>query len=57
MSPSFHPFVLPFTIGTLALFSILIIKYNRWISKFDRQQKSSYAAICSPASLYLLFGK
>ena len=39
MSPSFHPFVLPFTIGTLALFSILIIKYNRWISKFDRQQK------------------
>ncbi|MFA7357819.1 MAG: 4Fe-4S dicluster domain-containing protein, partial [Bacteroidales bacterium] len=39
MSPNFHPFVLPFTIGTLALFSILIMKYNRWISKFDRQQK------------------
>jgi hypothetical protein len=39
MSPNFHPFVLPFTIGTLALFSVLILKYNKWISKFDRQQK------------------
>ena len=39
MSSFFHPFVLPFSIGTLFLFTILIAKYNRWINSFDRQQK------------------
>lgn len=42
MSSNFHPFVLPFTIGTLALFSVLILKYNKWIGKFDRQQKKTH---------------
>lgn len=34
----FHPFVLPFCIGVLILFAILIIKYTRWISQLSKDQ-------------------
>lgn len=39
MTPNFHPFVLPFCIGTLLLFSILFVKFYRWIDRLDRKQK------------------
>ncbi|MDR2916562.1 MAG: (Fe-S)-binding protein [Tannerella sp.] len=38
--PSFyHPFVVPFVIGTIALFSITAIKFYRWITKLDKKQQ------------------
>lgn len=38
--PSFyHPFVLPFVIGTIALFSITAIKFYRWIRGLDKTQQ------------------
>lgn len=38
--PSFyHPFVLPFVIGTIALFSITAIKFYRWIRRLDKTQQ------------------
>lgn len=38
--PSFyHPFVLPFVIGTIALFSITAIKFYRWITRLDKTQQ------------------
>lgn len=40
MSTYFSPFVLPFVLGTVALFAICIIKYVRWYRNFDRVQRS-----------------
>lgn len=37
---NFHPFVLPFVLGTFALFGICIYKYVRWIRQFDRLQRA-----------------
>ena len=37
---NFHPFVLPFVLGTFALFAICIYKYVRWIRQFDRLQRA-----------------
>lgn len=34
----FHPFVIPFCIGTVALFGIIGIKFTRWIKSLDRKQ-------------------
>src|SRR5574344_2100803 len=34
----FHPFVLPFCIGVLILFAILIIKYVRWTTQLSKTQ-------------------
>ena len=36
---NFHPFVLPFVFGTVALFVICGYKYVRWIKQFDEEQK------------------
>ena len=35
----YHPFVIPFIIGTIALFGIMAIKFYRWITKLDKNQK------------------
>lgn len=40
MSTYFSPFVLPFVLGTVALFAICIFKYVRWYRHFDRVQRS-----------------
>ena len=38
--PSFyHPFVLPFVIGTISLFVTTAIKFYRWITRLDKKQK------------------
>ncbi|MCL2131960.1 MAG: (Fe-S)-binding protein [Lentimicrobiaceae bacterium] len=34
----FHPFILPFCVGVVALFVILFIKYTRWISQLNKVQ-------------------
>ena len=40
--PSFyHPFVLPFVIGTIALFVTTAIKFYRWITRLDKKQKKA----------------
>ena len=36
----YDPFVLPFVIGTIALFSITAIKFYRWIKRLDAQQRA-----------------
>lgn len=36
----FHPFVLPFVIGTFVLFGLCIWKYVRWFKRFDRMQRT-----------------
>ena len=36
---NFHPFVVPFVFGALALFVICGYKYVRWIKQFDRKQQ------------------
>lgn len=36
---NFHPFVLPFVFGTIALLCICAYKYVRWIKQFDDDQK------------------
>lgn len=36
---NFHPFVLPFVLGTIALFAICAYKFVRWIRQFDKQQR------------------
>ena len=36
----YHPFVLPFVIGTIALFIITAIKFYRWIKWLDKKQRS-----------------
>ncbi|MBO4646095.1 MAG: (Fe-S)-binding protein [Bacteroidales bacterium] len=36
----FHPFVLPFVLGTIILVGICIWKYIRWYKKFDRLQRT-----------------
>lgn len=38
MTSQFHPFVLPFTLGTLVLFSIIFYKFGHWIKTLDRKQ-------------------
>ncbi|MDR0794672.1 MAG: (Fe-S)-binding protein, partial [Tannerella sp.] len=35
----YHPFVLPFVIGTIALFAITAIKFYRWITRLDKNQQ------------------
>ena len=40
--PSFyHPFVLPFVIGTISLFVTTAIKFYRWITGLDKKQKKA----------------
>lgn len=39
MQPLYHPFVLPFCFGVLALFTIVTIKFYRWITTLDKRQK------------------
>lgn len=36
----FHPFVIPFCIGVILLFTICAIKYFRWIRQLDRMQRA-----------------
>lgn len=36
----FHPFILPFVIGTIILFVICIWKFVRWFRQFDRLQRA-----------------
>ena len=36
----YHPFVLPFVIGTIALFIITAIKFYRWIIWLDKKQRT-----------------
>ncbi len=36
---NFSPFVLPFVLGTIALFAICLYKYVRWIKQFDQVQR------------------
>lgn len=38
MTSQFHPFVLPFTLGTLVLFGIIVYKFGHWINTLDRKQ-------------------
>ena len=40
MRTFYHPFVLPFIIGTIALFVITAIKFYRWIIRLDHKQKT-----------------
>lgn len=35
----YHPFVLPFTIGVIVLFTVFIYKYIKWINQLDKQSK------------------
>ena len=37
---NFHPFVVPFVMGTVALFAICGYKFVRWIKQFDRKQQA-----------------
>ena len=37
---NFHPFVLPFTIGTIILFVILIGQFVKWLLKMDKSQQT-----------------
>ena len=37
---NFHPFVVPFVLGTIGLFVICGYKYVRWIKQFDRKQQA-----------------
>ena len=37
---NFHPFVVPFVLGTIALFVICGYKFVRWIKQFDRKQQA-----------------
>lgn len=39
MSANFHPFILPFLLGTIALFVTIGIKFARWIKGLDKKQK------------------
>lgn len=41
MHPNFHPFILPFCIGTLVLFSIILVKFVRWGTSLDRKQRKA----------------
>jgi Fe-S oxidoreductase len=41
-SQYFHPFILPFCVGVVALFAILFIKYTRWISQLNRVQFKAF---------------
>lgn len=41
MPSYFHPFILPFCIGTVVLFVIIAVKFYRWISTLDRKQKKN----------------
>ncbi|MDD2634404.1 MAG: (Fe-S)-binding protein [Bacteroidales bacterium] len=36
---NFHPFILPFVVGAIVLFAIIIYKYVSWIKNLDRKQK------------------
>lgn len=36
---NFHPFVLPFVLGSLTLLGVCIYKYIRWFKQFDRVQR------------------
>jgi Fe-S oxidoreductase len=36
---NYHPFVLPFTIGLIALFVILIVLFGKWIKQLDKYDK------------------
>ncbi len=38
MPTFYHPFVLPFVIGTIALFSITAVKFYRWLTRLDKKQ-------------------
>ena len=38
MRSFYHPFVIPFIIGTIALFVITAIKFYRWITRLDANQ-------------------
>jgi Fe-S oxidoreductase len=38
----FHPFILSFCVGVVALFTILIIKYTRWISQLNKNQVRAF---------------
>ncbi|MBQ7550115.1 MAG: 4Fe-4S dicluster domain-containing protein [Bacteroidales bacterium] len=40
MQNLFHPFVLPFVLGTIILFAICIWKFIRWFRHFDRLQRA-----------------
>ena len=35
---NFHPFVVPFVMGAIALLVICAYKFVRWIKQFDRKQ-------------------
>jgi Fe-S oxidoreductase len=35
---NFHPFIIPFSVGALFLFAILIVKFVKWIRTLDRKQ-------------------
>ena len=37
----YDPFVLPFVIGTIALFTITAIKFYRWVKRLDSKQKAA----------------
>jgi len=37
----YHPFVVPFVIGTIALFVITAIKFYRWITRLDNNQQKN----------------
>ena len=38
----FHPFILPFCVGVVTLFIVLIIKYTRWISQLNKKQVRAF---------------
>ena len=39
MRTFYHPFVIPFIIGTCALFGITAIKFYRWLTRLDKNQR------------------
>lgn len=47
----FHPFVIPFSVGTLFLFAIIIYKYIKWFIRLEKQDKTTFRkAIFSSAT-------
>lgn len=39
---NYHPFVLPFTIGMIALFAILAVIFGKWIMKLEPEDKNLF---------------
>jgi Fe-S oxidoreductase len=53
----YHPFVLPFVIGTIALFSITAIKFYRWLRRLDKKQLNVIKKTCFTRKVFPVLWK